>query len=744
MGAVKMYRNTSLPSPGTMAADEVRYVKVGSSYVQYVIDNAGVAIPPAVLAHTHTASQITDFTTAARGVLSASNGVAYNSGTGAISLTYGTAANTVAQGNDSRIINGQAAFNRWVSTPVNYTDITTITAAGVASWGNTAIGRPASFGTMLNFVGNSSTGDMASGAWYNSLMVSTSADWYVRYGQTGTVYQIWTAKQFNIANYATTASLAGYVPTSRTITINGTAFDLSANRSWTIPGGVGGSGTTNSYALWTSSSAVGAGTLTEDSSFVMSSKPMRIGYTSGGPNRYIETFHGTSLAAAYFLKPGATEGWVYGYANDDFNFQNFHPTNPSRLFSFKSNGQFLLDVPTGISPFNVVSTTMNTNLNADMVDGLHASAFALTSHTHTASQVTDFTSAARATISGTGGASYNSSTGAISLTYGTAANTVAQGNDSRIINGQSAYNRWVSTPVNYTDITNMTVAGVSAWGNTAIGRPASFGTILTFIGGTSTGDFVGGAFFNQLMAATTGDWYVKYGQAGSVYQIWTSKQFDIANYATTASLSAYATTSYVTTNYYQNTTINSMLSSYVPDSRAVNTSGSLTGGGNLGINRTLSLVNDNSSPGANKLYGTDGSGNKGWYNQPSGGGSYTDGNGIGLSGTSFYVNAGTGLNQDADGLSLNVGYTDGRYVRGAGSGLAFRVAVWNATDGLTASGSITDGGGTVSINGQLVLTGAALGLPVLASDPSPAYGNIYFSSTVSRPRYYNGSSWISI
>lgn len=35
---------------------------------------------------------------------------------------------------------------------------------------------------------------------------------------------------------ATTASLSGYVPTSRTITINGTAFDLSANRSWTIPG----------------------------------------------------------------------------------------------------------------------------------------------------------------------------------------------------------------------------------------------------------------------------------------------------------------------------------------------------------------------------------------------------------------------------------------------------------------------------------------------------------------------------
>jgi hypothetical protein len=36
-------------------------------------------------------------------------------------------------------------------------------------------------------------------------------------------------------SYALVSALTGYVPTSRTLTINGTAFDLSANRSWTIP-----------------------------------------------------------------------------------------------------------------------------------------------------------------------------------------------------------------------------------------------------------------------------------------------------------------------------------------------------------------------------------------------------------------------------------------------------------------------------------------------------------------------------
>lgn len=37
---------------------------------------------------------------------------------------------------------------------------------------------------------------------------------------------------------ALTSDLSGYVPTSRTLTINGTTYDLSANRSWTITSGV--------------------------------------------------------------------------------------------------------------------------------------------------------------------------------------------------------------------------------------------------------------------------------------------------------------------------------------------------------------------------------------------------------------------------------------------------------------------------------------------------------------------------
>lgn len=42
-----------------------------------------------------------------------------------------------------------------------------------------------------------------------------------------------------IAYLSDIPSLSGYVPTARTLTINGVAYDLSANRSWTIPTGTG-------------------------------------------------------------------------------------------------------------------------------------------------------------------------------------------------------------------------------------------------------------------------------------------------------------------------------------------------------------------------------------------------------------------------------------------------------------------------------------------------------------------------
>ncbi|MCW5699286.1 MAG: hypothetical protein KIT00_05555, partial [Rhodospirillales bacterium] len=53
-----------------------------------------------------------------------------------------------------------------------------------------------------------------------------------------------------------------------------------------------------------------------------------------------------------------------------------------------------------------------------------------------------------------------------------------------------------------------------------------------------------------------------------------------------------------------------------PTTRAIATEHSLMGGGDLNANRTISLVNDEAVPGANKVYGTNADGVRGWKDDP--------------------------------------------------------------------------------------------------------------------------------
>jgi hypothetical protein len=62
-----------------------------------------------------------------------------------------------------------------------------------------------------------------------------------------------TSSQFLKADGTVDSSV--YVPTSREITINGVTFDLSANRSWAVAGGISGSGAAGQVAYWNGTSA---------------------------------------------------------------------------------------------------------------------------------------------------------------------------------------------------------------------------------------------------------------------------------------------------------------------------------------------------------------------------------------------------------------------------------------------------------------------------------------------------------
>ena len=64
-----------------------------------------------------------------------------------------------------------------------------------------------------------------------------------------------TVTALSAANFTTAI---GAVPTSRTLTINGTSYDLSADRSWTISAGVSASGTPldNQLSVWTNATTI--------------------------------------------------------------------------------------------------------------------------------------------------------------------------------------------------------------------------------------------------------------------------------------------------------------------------------------------------------------------------------------------------------------------------------------------------------------------------------------------------------
>ena len=59
---------------------------------------------------------------------------------------------------------------------------------------------------------------------------------------------------------------------------------------------------------------------------------------------------------------------------------------------------------------------------------------------------------------------------------------------------------------------------------------------------------------------------------------------------------------------------------FAPLTRTITGTKSVSGGGDLTADRTVELVNDQDAPGNYKMYATNGSGTKGWYDQPSGGG----------------------------------------------------------------------------------------------------------------------------
>jgi hypothetical protein len=102
------------------------------------------------------------------------------------------------------------------------------------------------------------------------------------------------------------------VPSTRTITINGVTYDLSANRSWTVAGGLSGSGTTGYLTKWTGSSALGNSIAYEDAGNFL------IGTTSSLYKLTVNTASGVNFGVGKTSLFGTNDAVFLNSVNDSY------------------------------------------------------------------------------------------------------------------------------------------------------------------------------------------------------------------------------------------------------------------------------------------------------------------------------------------------------------------------------------------------------------------------------------------
>ena len=109
-------------------------------------------------------------------------------------------------------------------------------------------------------------------------------------------------------------NVLGYtpVPSTRTITINGVTYDLSANRSWTVAGGLSGSGTTGYLTKWTGSSALGNSIAYEDAGNFL------IGTTSSLYKLTVNTASGVNFGVGKTSLFGTNDAVFLNSVNDSY------------------------------------------------------------------------------------------------------------------------------------------------------------------------------------------------------------------------------------------------------------------------------------------------------------------------------------------------------------------------------------------------------------------------------------------
>lgn len=283
----------------------------------------------------------------------------------------------------------------------------------------------------------------------------------------------YTSGTLNIPNY--TLSGLGGVPSTRTLTINGTAYDLSADRSWSV-------GTVTSVAALTIgttgtdiTSSVANGTTTP---VITLNIP-----TASATNR--GALSSTDWSTFNAKEPAITAGTTSQYFRGDKTFQTLNTTavtEATNLYYTDARARLSLSFTAGSGAYNsttgVITIPTNTNQltnGAAFITLTSLSAGTGISYNNTTgvitSTITQYTDAlARASISETiTGIDYNSNTGVFSITsgYGIPTTTSQTNWDTAYTNritsltttGSSGAATLISNTLN---IPNYTAAGLGA------------------------------------------------------------------------------------------------------------------------------------------------------------------------------------------------------------------------------------------------------------------------------------------
>ena len=204
-----------------------------SGSANFTANQAGESTFSVAVTNTHKLPTITEWNAAlANTTYTAGNGLTLSGTT--FSVNYGTSAGTSAQGDDARINNGQTAFdslgNYVLRTNLNNRSGLLSSVTGGSDFYYSPSTDPSKPIGVVDGAFMSMSYD--SNNWYSQLYSDwRNNEWYVRSKNSGT----WNSFQKLIHTGNISSELSGYVPTSRTITINGVTQNLSANRTWIVP-----------------------------------------------------------------------------------------------------------------------------------------------------------------------------------------------------------------------------------------------------------------------------------------------------------------------------------------------------------------------------------------------------------------------------------------------------------------------------------------------------------------------------